>query len=185
MKNTIDTTSDNDLNELDRLVTQEIDALQRNSGKKTRVRKVQKSKTAPSDNVIFRDGWRLKENELTEHEESAPEQHETSMMHELQGDELEHEPAFIEDTQAALESAAELFTEEEQDFIQRSIDWLAARENKDMIISRIWDQLTETVPESFYSVQQQEESDSGSENLLDTDPQVLDNTDTTPTDPST
>lgn len=185
MKNSIDILSDNDLNELDRLVTQEIDALQRNNVKKTRVRKGQKRKPAASDNVAFRDGWQSDENELTEQEEAAPEQHEAKIMDELQGDGLEHDPAFIEDTQATFASAEELFTEEEQDFIQRSIDWLVARENKDLIMSSIWEQLTESVPESFYSVPQQEESDFGSENTLDTDPQILDNTNITPTDPLT
>lgn len=184
MKKNINTASDNDLNELDRLVTQEIDALQQNNGKKIRTRKAQKRKVAPSDNVIFREGW-PRESESTEQKELVREDHETDKINDLQDYGLQNDPAFIEDSQTALESAAELFTEEEQDFIQRSTDWLAARENKDMIMSRIWDQLTESVPESFYSVQQREESDSGSENILDTDPQVLDDTDITPTDPST
>ncbi len=186
MKNTINKTSDNDLNELDRLVYQEIDALQRNHGKQiTGRRKAKKRKAAPTDNVIYRDGWKLNENEFAEQEENPANEHEANKLDETQLDEQEYDSALIDDPQPALASADELFTEKEQDFIQRSADWLANRENKDLIINKIWDQLTQSVPDSFYSAKQQAETNSEPENMLDKNPQEFDNTDIPPADPST
>jgi hypothetical protein len=103
-------------------------------------------------------------------------------MYHLQDEVLDGDPA-INDSQTTLESTADLFTKEEQDFIQRSTDWLAERENKDMIISRIWEQLTESVPESFYSAQH--EGSFRPENLPETESHELDNTGTNPPEPPT
>lgn len=183
MKKNIDIASESDdhLNELDRLVTQEIDALQLKNRKKDRMKSAQKRKSLGSDNVIFREGW-PKHNESPEQNEFVLEEYETDKVNDgSQGDQLENDAAFVEDSNTDLATTTELFSEEELDFIQRATDWLATRENKDMIISRIWEQLTESVPESFYSVQQ--ESSSETEDHPDIDPQVIDNTDINPTEP--
>ena len=44
---------------------------------------------------------------------------------------------------------AELFNTEDKAFIARSVEWLRDRPSKDMILSRIWEELQETEPESF------------------------------------
>lgn len=44
-----------------------------------------------------------------------------------------------------------LFSEDEEKFINNTVEWLKSRDNKDAIISRIWDTITELESESFYS----------------------------------
>ncbi|GBC60422.1 hypothetical protein DENIS_1374 [Desulfonema ishimotonii] len=44
-----------------------------------------------------------------------------------------------------------LFSEEEERFIRETAEWLRPRENKDIIISRIWEMLTGSEPQRFYS----------------------------------
>ena len=48
---------------------------------------------------------------------------------------------------------ADLFTLEEQTFITRITEWLQQRENKDMIMSRIWALVTESEPASFFAAE--------------------------------
>ena len=59
----------------------------------------------------------------------------------------------VDPHQSDQKPEVELFTEMELAFITRTSDWLKPRENKDLIMNRIWEQLTDTVPESFYSVE--------------------------------
>ncbi len=146
-----------DLKELDRLVTQELDVLQQRGRKTTRVKKTQKQKPRRTDNVIYKEGWQKDnptyKNPLPPQEPPFPDNLEN-----LQG-EQEDVLKPIEDQQSGQTPQTELFTEEELDFIERSTAWLESRENKDLIISRIWEQLTESVPESFYSVKSEGHSE--------------------------
>jgi hypothetical protein len=139
-----------DLKELDRLVTQELDVLQQQSRKTTRVKKTQKQKPRHADNVIFKEGW---QKDKPNYKSPLPPQQSPfpDNIENLQ-DEQEDVLKPVDDQQSGQTSQTELFTEEELDFIERSTAWLESRENKDLIISRIWEQLTESVPESFYSV---------------------------------
>jgi hypothetical protein len=45
----------------------------------------------------------------------------------------------------------ELLSREEEEFIDNTVSWLKERDNKDVIVARIWTLLTEMEPESFYS----------------------------------
>lgn len=47
-------------------------------------------------------------------------------------------------------AAASLFSPEEEAFITRAVGFLAQRDNADMILNRIWEQLTEADPEGFF-----------------------------------
>ncbi len=44
-----------------------------------------------------------------------------------------------------------LLTEEEERFIANIVGWLKPKENKDIIVARIWTRLTESEPEAFYT----------------------------------
>jgi hypothetical protein len=46
--------------------------------------------------------------------------------------------------------AASLLTPEEEAFITRAVGFLSQRKHADMILGRIWEQLTELAPEGFY-----------------------------------
>lgn len=48
------------------------------------------------------------------------------------------------------EESKELLNEEEEKFIHNMVEWLRPRENKDVIVSKIWSLLTESESESFY-----------------------------------
>ena len=50
-----------------------------------------------------------------------------------------------------------LFDEEEERFISGAVDFLKSRDNKDVIISRIWNHITEAEPDAFYSPETDEE----------------------------
>ena len=50
----------------------------------------------------------------------------------------------------------DLFDADEEKFIANVVKWLAPRENKDVIISRIWNLLTEAAPDSFYAPEPEE-----------------------------
>lgn len=50
-----------------------------------------------------------------------------------------------------------LFEKEEEAFITRAVSFLRQRENKDIIISRIWNHITEAEPNDFYSPDESEE----------------------------
>lgn len=49
-----------------------------------------------------------------------------------------------------------LFDREEEAFIDKAIEFLKHRDNKDIIISRIWNLLTEIEPDSFFSPEPEE-----------------------------
>lgn len=58
----------------------------------------------------------------------------------------------------------DLFDESEEKFISAAVTYLRAKENKDSIISRIWNQLTEAEPDAFYTPDEEDsdkESDDG------------------------
>jgi len=61
----------------------------------------------------------------------------------------------------------DLFDADEEKFIANVVKWLAPRENKDVIISRIWNLLTEAAPDSFYAP---EAAEAGAAELDKTEP---------------
>lgn len=50
---------------------------------------------------------------------------------------------------------AKLFTPEEEAFMHRAIGFLSGRDNGDVILGRIWEQLTESHPERYYESPQE------------------------------
>ena len=72
--------------------------------------------------------------------------------HNLSGEEAEFldlPPELAEEEQDEL-SAPRLFTPEEEAFMHRAVGFLSGRENGDVILGHIWEQLTESHPERFY-----------------------------------
>ncbi len=140
-----------DLDELDQLVTQEINVLQKKNRRTTLVRKHQKTKPLFSDNVVLQEDL------------SADDISYENAMDSQQSDLPNHSEKYEDDQEDVIEPddphqfeqkpEVELFTEMELAFITRTSDWLKPRENKDLIMNRIWEQLTDTIPESFYSVE--------------------------------
>lgn len=49
------------------------------------------------------------------------------------------------------EKADDIINNEEEAFIKKTVEWLRERDNKDVIIERIWTALTGTDPDSFYA----------------------------------
>ncbi|MCF6147062.1 MAG: hypothetical protein E3K37_00205 [Candidatus Kuenenia sp.] len=58
----------------------------------------------------------------------------------------------------AREDVKALLSEDDQKFIEDTVKWLSKRENKDAIVSRIWDLLVESEPDSFYNPEEKEVS---------------------------
>lgn len=54
---------------------------------------------------------------------------------------------------------SELLNEEEEKFVSNVVEWLRAKNNKDAIMDRIWNLLTDSKPESFYSPVSEEEQE--------------------------
>jgi hypothetical protein len=50
-------------------------------------------------------------------------------------------------------SADALYSTEEQAFMSRAIDFLKGRDNADMILGQIWEQLTSDDPQAFYAAE--------------------------------
>lgn len=46
-----------------------------------------------------------------------------------------------------------LLDKDEEEFVANTVNWLKSRDNKDSIVAKIWSLLTETEPQSFYSVE--------------------------------
>lgn len=72
-------------------------------------------------------------------------------------DEVDYSNADSDDAENYLDEPGEeklLMTEEEKKFIDDTVQWLKTKENKDSIISRIWDVLVEEGPDSFYCPEQ-------------------------------
>ena len=146
-----------DFTELDRLVTQEINVFKQQGKKRTQERELQNHHSKCSENVISKDDWAK---DISHNKESFRPQ-EPFFSDDLEGLEVEKDEVIISADNQQLEksSGTEFFSEEELAFIERSTVWLESRENKDLIISQIWDQLTETTPDSFYSANPEDQSE--------------------------
>ncbi len=146
-----------DFTELDRLVTQEINIFNRQGKKRPQTRNQLNRHSECPDNVVPKGDWSkdIPDNKASLH------QQEPFFSDDLDSLEVEKDETIISSDNLHSEKSPEieLFSEEELAFIERSTVWLESRENKDLIISRIWDQLTETTPESFYSVHPENPSD--------------------------
>ncbi len=138
-----------DLEELDRLVTQEISALQQKNRRVTLVKKHQKHKQQFSENVISQE-----DSTVGPCYDNAPHSQESQVDDSLANFKDDQEGVIepVDSHQSEQSYQTELFTEAEQTFIARTAAWLEPRQNKDLIMNKIWEQLTDAVPESFYSV---------------------------------
>lgn len=146
-----------DLKELDRLVTQELDVLQQKTRKTSQIKKPRKHKPHRSDNVIFQEAWH-KSNPPYKNPPASEEPDFIDNAEDFDNTQQEFlEPIDSQQSEQPLKTA--LFSAEELDFIERSAAWLEPRKNKDLIMNQIWEQLTETVPENFYSVKPETRSD--------------------------
>ena len=146
-----------DFTELDRLVTQEINIFKQQGKKRTQTSEQQNQHSKCLDNIIPKDG---RAKDISNNKESFCPQ-EPFFSDDIDGLKVEKDEMIISaDGQQSEElSETELFSGEELAFIERSTTWLEPRENKDLIISRIWDHLTETTPENFYSVHSESQSE--------------------------
>ena len=134
-----------EFSELDALTLQELQAL-KSAASSARP----KAKRAKNNNVIFKEKWAKTASDSVDWESD-----ETSEAVDEERDRLNANMTF-EDISPGSERS-ELFEPEEQEFIQRTVDWLTPRTNKDMIISRIWTLLTESETESFYTPEDAQE----------------------------
>ena len=157
-KNAVHDDAYTDLEELDRLVTQQINVLQQKNKRITLVKKHQKHKQQFSDSVIPQE-----DSTDAPCYDNAPHFQESHVDDNLENfkDDQENVIEPVDPHQSEQSYQTELFTEAEQTFIARTTAWLEPRENKDLLMNQIWEQLTDAVPESFYSVKP--DNDSGAE----------------------
>ncbi|MEN8762101.1 MAG: hypothetical protein ABF290_06665 [Thiogranum sp.] len=141
-----------DFRKLDALVLAELEALERVSPKQHSVTRPGGTEDGAGDNVIFRGEWSPEQTPRDEPASDASFADETSVP-EPQA-ESRQAPAVdltFKDSEDPVET--DLFTLEEQTFITRITEWLRQRENKDMIMSRIWALVTESEPASFFTAE--------------------------------
>ena len=168
-----------ELLELDRLVEQEVRAF-RMSGAESKVRK--KSKRCVTNqfdnlNTSINNKQRLKSADKTavvlKHSrkpdryrmEAETDLDETS---EAFDERLSHESFEFD----APEHNEFMFSEEDENFVNNTVEWLSQHEHKDLLMKAIWDRLTEFTPEMFYApntnvataVEKNNEESSGGDN---------------------
>lgn len=144
--------SHEDFRKLDALVLAELEALERVSPKQRSVAKPGHTEGMTNDNVIFKDEWSP--------EQTPPDELATGANFEDEPTAPESQAEFYEEPAADLtfkdtedQAETDLFTLEEQTFITRMTQWLRQRENKDMIMSRIWALVTESESTSFFTAE--------------------------------
>ena len=72
---------------------------------------------------------------------------------EFTGEAFDEEAALAdssEEGESREESSVELLSPEEQAFVSRAVGFLSNRSNADMILTRVWEQLTGADPEAFF-----------------------------------
>jgi len=72
----------------------------------------------------------------------------------------QEEPALDWDKAEDLSSSSgskDMLTEEEQQFVANTVDWLRSRDNRDIIMANIWSGVIGSDPESFYSPEETKE----------------------------
>ncbi len=145
---------DQSFRELDALVLAELEALERSGRRRRREgpsrRLREEAEAEAPDNVIFRERWSGPRSRR--HGRPAEDTAESLTSEPGPPDPVPSEPEMALDfDQAPMAGDTELFEPEEQAFITRTADWLRLRDNKDLIMSRIWTLLTEAEPSSFYT----------------------------------
>jgi len=141
--------SHEDFRKLDALVLAELEALERVSPKQRSVIKPGSKEDGAGDNVIFRDEWSPEQTPPDELATSASFEDETTAP-ESQAESYQEPAADLAFNDTEDQAETDLFTLEEQTFITRITEWLHQRENKDMIMSRIWALVTESESTSFF-----------------------------------
>jgi len=144
--------SHEDFRKLDALVLAELEALERVSPKQRSVAKPGHTEDTTNDNVIFKDEWSPEQVPPDELATSANFKDETTAP-ESQAESYEESAADLTFKETEDQAETDLFTLEEQTFITRITEWLHQRENKDMIMSRIWALVTESEPASFFTAE--------------------------------
>jgi hypothetical protein len=71
----------------------------------------------------------------------------------------QEEPVLDWDKAEDLSSSGskDMLTEEEQQFVANTVDWLRSRDNRDIIMANIWSGVIGSDPESFYSPEETKE----------------------------
>lgn len=156
-KNSITEDSYSDLKELDRLVSQELEIFRQHHRKNPQASNKIKHNQRDEDNVIVQKDW--KRDAANDKNPVSPKKFTNVDDFENFNPEQKYTHDLGENQQLDQASQTELFTDEEIEFIAHSITWLGSRKNKDLIINRIWDQLTESDPEKFYSVESEAHSE--------------------------
>jgi hypothetical protein len=138
--------------ELDALVRAELNALDR--ARRHRPDRPE-TKHAPEprdarrrDNVIVARRWRTDEPQPA-HDDGCCDDDgpfDAAVMQSPDND----EPLDLAFDEAAESGEDDVFTLEERTFIDRAVKWLTPRENKDLIVSRIWARLTDAEPGTFF-----------------------------------
>jgi hypothetical protein len=116
---------------LDKLVLSEIQALQRNTEETYEDAPRPKERTAASSTRPVR------EKPKQERRQPRVQQEETE-----QWDRAED--------LNSMAAGNEMLTEEEQLFINNTVEWLRNRENRDVVMASIWSRVVDSDPESFY-----------------------------------
>lgn len=150
-KNSITEDSYSDLKELDRLVSQEFEIFRQHHRKNPQTSNKIKSNQTDENNVIVQKDW--KRDNANDKNPISPEKFTHLDDFENFNPEQKYTQDLVGNQELDQASQTELFTDEEIKFIEHSITWLGSRKNKDLIINRIWDQLTESDPEKFYSAE--------------------------------
>jgi hypothetical protein len=126
--------TDGTLNELDALVLAEIESLSRTEHPRRPPRAPEHRAPAPAS---FRPARR-----------SEPPAEEK-----FTGEAFDEQAVLADNTEEEEpqeESSVELLSPEEQAFVSRAVGFLSNRGNADMILTRVWEQLTEADPEAFF-----------------------------------
>ena len=137
---------DDDSLELDELVTNELLALEQQTVERMKQRRKNMYKLDPEKEKV------KKREDPQENLPEVPDNEKRPHFYE----DGEISPVFEVDVDTEQD---ELFDESEERFISASVSYLRAKDNKDAIISRIWNRLTESEPDAFYSPEEETLSD--------------------------
>lgn len=141
-----------DFRALDALVLAELEALERAAPRHHRARETEKEQRRAEDNVVFKESWGA-EAEVPAEPVAPPPIVPVAPVEGPSAEAGEESVPELTFEETEEQSESDLFTLEERTFITRTSDWLRQRENKDMIMSRIWALVTESDAGSFFKAE--------------------------------
>lgn len=146
-----------ELLELDRLVARELQAFKLRgtgsaAGKKSERRTNQYADGAGGDNKKQRPKPAGKSVAVLKHAQKSR-RDEGDIALDLEGAAEEFEERLSNESMGfdVSEYNELMLSEDDEAFVNKTVEWLSQRQNKDMLMTAIWDRLTEFTPETFYS----------------------------------